>query len=110
MLVLQHRLQLDWFRLLPGEFTSSEMAVAAGGLVHWVFKVEVLDNATRSEAKVLLNNIVELFLGVFAGSIASDVHGHGVGKPNSVGYLHKSSSAETCFDKGFSYPSCGIGA
>jgi len=50
-------IKLLW--LFPGEFTSSEMAIAGCVLVDRVSEVELFHNASRSEIKVVLDNVQE---------------------------------------------------
>lgn len=64
-----HTLKLESLRLLPGEVLVGEVTVFGGLEVDWLGQVELLDNDTRSEVEVGVDDLDELIRGFIRGSV-----------------------------------------
>merc|ERR1712111_141192 len=59
---LETFLIFEGFRLLPVEFRATKMSVARGALENWAVQVQILDNFSWSEIKVLVDNLSQFLL------------------------------------------------
>lgn len=70
--------------LLPGEFLVCEMTILGSTAVDGVGEVQLLDNHTRSEVKVVANNLDQLITALGAGTITLDKYAERLSNTNSV--------------------------
>ena len=86
------------------------MAVLGSLEVDRLGKVELLDNDTRSEIEVLVDDLNELVGGVVRGSIGVDEDGGWLRNTNGVGELDKSTTSELGVDEGLGDPASEVGS
>jgi hypothetical protein len=76
--------------------------------VDWLSQIELLDDDSRAEIKVLVDDGDE-FVGGFLGcAIGIDKDGEGLCYTNSVGELHESATGKFGVDQGLSNPSSDV--
>ena len=86
------------------------MAVLGSLAVDGLVQLEFSDNDTRSEVKVVEDDLDKLLRGLLRGAIRVNVDGEGLGDTNGVGELDKSTSAETSSDERLGDPSAEVGS
>src|SRR5687767_8029143 len=83
-------LELKLLRLLPGEaLVGTEVSVLGSLEVDGLVQVELTDDDTRSEVKVLADDLDELLRGLLRGAVRVDVDGEGLSDTNGVRQLDK---------------------
>ena len=102
------RLQLKLLGLLPGEVGVGEVSVLGRLAVDGLDEVELLDNDTGPEVKVLVDDSDELFRSLVRGSIGLDEYRQRLGHTDSVRELHKGAAGEAGSDERLCDPSCEI--
>lgn len=104
-------LELKLLRLLPGEaLVGTEVSVLGSLEVDGLVQVELTDDDTRSEVKVLADDLDELLRGLLRGAVRVDVDGEGLSDTNGVRQLDKGTSAEASVDQGLGDPSTNVGS
>jgi hypothetical protein len=103
-------LQSKLLGLLPLEILVREMAVLGRLEVDWVGKVELLDDDTRSQVKVVLDYLDEL-VGRFVGcAVCLNEDGKGLGDTDGVGELDKCTTSQFGINKRLSDPPSKVGS
>ena len=74
--------------LLPGEDLTAKVTIGGRLLEDGVLQLEILDNAARSEVKVVLDNLHELLGGLGSSSVVKHSDREGLSNTNSVGHLY----------------------
>ena len=103
------RLELEGLRLLPGELLVSEVTVLGGLEVDGLGQIKLLDNDTRTEVKVVADNLNELVGGLLGSTVGLNEDGQGLSDTNGVGELDKGTTSETSVDQGLSDPTGNVG-
>lgn len=95
--------EVELLRGLPSEVGVVATEVTESGclLVDGSLQVELLDNVTRSEVKVVAHNSANICFGasIFSSAIGVDMDGQRVGQADSVRHLEESSVAKTGGDE-----------
>jgi len=78
--------------------------------VDGVVQVELTNNDTRSEIKVVADDLDELLGVLLRGAVRVDVDGEGLSDTNGVRELDKGTSAKTGSDQGLGDPSADVGS
>jgi len=94
---------------LEVRIVTSKVAVGGGLLVNRTAEVEVLNDGTGAEVKVLLNNGQQLGVGLDTSAVGVDIHRQGLGNTNGVGDLHQAATGELSSDEGLGNPAGSIG-
>lgn len=87
-------LELQLLGLLPGEFLVGEVTVLGCLVVDGVGQVELLDNDTGTEVKVLVDNLNKLLRGLFRCAVGLDKEREGLSDTNGVRELDKSTAGQ----------------
>lgn len=77
-------LELQGLGLFPGEALVAEVAVLGGLVVDGVGEVQLLDNDTRSEVKVVMDDLDQFSAGLVACAIRLDKQRQWLGNTNGV--------------------------
>jgi hypothetical protein len=103
-------LQNQSLRLLPQKVRvfAAEVSKSGGLAVDGAAKLQFLDDHTRSQVKVLLNDLQQLGVALLTSSVGVNEQGHGVSKTNGVGDLHENTVGETGSDEGLGDPPASI--
>jgi hypothetical protein len=78
--------------------------------VDGVVQVELTNNDTRSEIKVVADDLDELLRVLLRGTVRVDIDREGLGDTNGVRELDKGTSAKTGSDQGLGDPSTDVGS
>jgi hypothetical protein len=78
--------------------------------VDGVVQVELTNNDTRSEIKVVADDLDELLRVLLRGAVRVDVDGEGLSDTNGVRELDEGTSAKTGSDQGLGDPSTDVGS
>ena len=93
------------FWSFPGEvlIVSAKVAESSGFLINWSLEIQLLDNATWSEAEIIFDDSNEVLIGhtFLNGAIGVNVDGKWVSKTNSIRNLDQDSVGETIGNKRF---------
>jgi hypothetical protein len=103
-------LELESLGLLPGEALVGEVTVLGGLEVDGLGKVELLDNDTGAEIKVLADDLDELIRRLLRGTVGLDEDGEGLGDTNGVGELDKGTAGKAGVNKGLGDPTADVGS
>ena len=103
-------LQSQFFGLLPWKVVSTEVTVGAGLLKDGVLQMQVLDNHTRPEVEVLLDNLGQLLVGFGGSSVAEDGDRQRFGHTDGVGHLHQAPPAQAGLDETLGHPPGCVGS
>ena len=110
VLVAIRRLELERLGLLPGVVGVTEVTVRGGLEVDWLLEVELLDDDSRSEIPVALDDLDELGIGLLSGSVRVDEDGQWLSDTDGVRELNENSLGETGSDEGLGDPSGSVGS
>ena len=86
------------------------MAVLGGLKVDWLGQIQLLDDHTRSEVEVGVDDVDELIGGAVGGAVRVDEDGEGFGNTDSVGELHEGAAAKLRVYEGFGDPAGKVGS
>ena len=89
-------------------FSSAEVPVLCSLGELWLSEVEILDNLTRTEVEVLVDNGEDFLVGLLAGAVSVDSERQWFGNADGVRDLDEDTSAEAGLDEGLGHPSCGV--
>lgn len=103
------RLELEGLRLLPGELLVGEVTVLGGLEVDGLGQIELLDNDTGTEVKVVADDLDELLGGLLGSTVGLNEDGEGLSDTNGVGELDKGTTSKTSVDQGLSDPAGNVG-
>ena len=103
-------LEVEGLWLLPGEALVGEVTVLGGLEVDRLGEVEVLDDDTRTEVKVLSDDVDELIGSLARGAVGLDKDGEGLGNTDGVGKLDEGTAGELRVDDGLGDPSGDVGS
>lgn len=104
-------LELELLGLFPGEaLVGAEVAVLGGLQVDRAVQAELADNDTRSQVKVLADDLDELIRGLGGGAVGLDEDGEGLGDTNSVRELDKGSTGKAGVDQRLGDPAGDVGS
>ena len=78
------KLELELLGLLPGEVLVGEVAILGGCVVDGVGEVQLLDNDTRAEVKVLVDDLNKLLRGLVRGAVCLNEEGQRLSYTNGV--------------------------
>jgi len=106
MLIKHHSIELKvHFWGFPGEVfvCSTEVAESSRFLVNWSLEVQLLDDATWSEAEIIFGDSNEIIVRhtFLNGTIRVDMDGKWISKTNSIRNLDQNSVGESIGNKGF---------
>lgn len=87
-------LHLQLFSLFPAELWAAEMAVSGCSLIDWLLEVQISDNDSRSEVKVLLDDPQNLAVWAHTGAVTAHKDGQGLRHSDSIGHLNKHPAAK----------------
>jgi len=102
-------LELELLGLLPRVGRVTEVTVRGGLEVDWLLEVELLDDDSRSEIPVALDDLDELGIGLLSGSVRVDEDGQWLSDTDGVRELNENSLGETGSDEGLGDPSGSVG-
>jgi hypothetical protein len=92
-------LELELLGLLPGEVLVGEVAVLGGCVVDRVGEVQLLDNDTRTEVKVLVDNLNKLLGGLVRGAVCLNEEGQRLSYTDGVGKLDQCAASQLGVDE-----------
>jgi hypothetical protein len=104
----QTSLELEGLGLLPGEVLVGEVTVLGSLEVDGLCKVQLLDNDTRTEVKVVPDDLDELVGALVGGTVGLDEDGEGLGDTNGVGELDKGTASELSVDERLGNPTSDV--
>lgn len=84
------------------------MAVLGSLEVDGFGKVQLLDNDTRTEVKVVTDDLDELVRALLGGTVGLNEDGQGLGDTNGVGELDKGTASELGVDKRLGNPTSDV--
>jgi len=93
------RLELECLGLLPGEVGVAEVTVLGGGAVDGLDQVELLDNDTGAQVKVVGDDLDKLVGALVGSAVTLDEDGQWLGDTNGVGQLDQGSAGELGVDE-----------
>jgi hypothetical protein len=102
------RLELELLGLLPRVGRVTEVTVRGGLEVLGLLEVELLNDESGAEVKVLADDLHELGVGLLAGAVGVDEDGEGLGDTDGVRELDEGTAGETGGDEGLGDPSGGV--
>jgi hypothetical protein len=79
------------------------VTVGSGLEVLGPLEAELLDNDTRTEIPIVLDDLDELGIGLLASAVGVDVDGEGLGNTDGVGELNENAASKASGDEGFGY-------
>jgi len=103
-------LELELSGDLPGVLLVGEVSVRSSLKVDGTSKVKILDNDTRTEIKVVTDNLDELSRGLVRGTVSVNKDGKGLGNTNGVGELNKGTLGKTSSNEGLGDPTGSVGS
>ena len=93
-------LELELLGLLPGEaLVGTEVTVLGGLEVDGAVEVQLADNDTGTQVKVLADDLDQLIGGLAGGAVGIDIDGQGLGNTNGVGELNKGTTGKAGVDQ-----------
>jgi hypothetical protein len=101
-------LELEGLGLLPGKVLVGEVTVLGSLEVDGLGKVQLLDNDTRTEVKVVANDLDKLVGALLGGTVGLDEDGEGLSDTNGVGELDKGTASELSADKRLGNPTSDV--
>jgi hypothetical protein len=102
-------LQLKLLRLLPREVLVSEVTVLGGLVVDGVGEVKFLDNDTRPEVKVLVNDLDKLLRALVGGTVGLNEKRERLRHTDGVRKLDKCPACQSSGNQGLGNPAPEIG-
>lgn len=104
------RLELEGLGLLPGEFLVGEVTVLGGLEVDGLGQIQLLDNDTGTEVKVVTDDLDELIGGLGGGAVGLDEDGQRLSNTNGVGELDEGTAGKASVDEGLGDPTSNVGS
>ena len=86
------------------------MAVLSSLKVDGLGQVKLTDDDTRTEVKVVADDLNELLRGLLRGAVGVDVERQGLGNTNSVGELDKGTASKSGGDERLGNPAANVGS
>lgn len=103
------RLELESLWLLPAEVLIGEVAILGSLEVDRLGEIELLDNNTRAQVEVLVDDLDKLVRSLFGRAVGIDINGEWLRYANGVGKLDQSTANELGVDEGLGDPSSKVG-
>lgn len=82
--LLYFYLELEGLWLLPAEFLAGEVTVLSSLEVDWLGQIKLLDNDTRSQVKVGVDNLNKLIRGLVGCTVCVDEDRKWLGNTDGV--------------------------
>jgi hypothetical protein len=101
-------LPLEKLGLLPGEVLVGEVAVLGSLEVDGLGKVQLAHNDTRTEVKVVLDDLDELVRGLAGGAVCLDEDGEGLSDTDGVRQLDEGAASKLGVDEGLGNPASDV--
>jgi hypothetical protein len=97
---------------LPREIgiVASKVTVVGGLLVDWTTQVELADDCSGAQVKVLVDQREKLVVALLASAVGVDVHRQWLGHTDGVRHLHQDAVDQTGSDQRLGDPARSIGA
>ena len=92
-------LELELLGLLPGEILVGEVTVLGGCVVDGVGEVQLLDDDTGTEIKVLVDDLNKLLRGLVRGAVCLNEEGQRLSYTNGVGKLDQCAASQLGVDE-----------
>ena len=107
---MRHSLELELLRLLPGEaLVRAKVAVFGSLEVDGLSEVELLDNDTGPQVKVVTDDLDKLIRRLLRGAVGVDVDGKRFGNADRVGQLDERAASKTRSHNRLCNPAADIG-
>lgn len=103
-------LELELLGLLPGERLVGEVTVLGGCVVDGVDEVQLLDNDTRAEVKVLVDDLDELLGGLVRGAVGLNEEGQRLSNTDGVRKLDQRTASQLGVDERLGDPAGKVGS
>jgi hypothetical protein len=98
-------LELELLGLLPGEALVGTKVTVLGSLeVDGAIQVELADNDTGAQVKVLVNDLDKFVGALLRGAVGVDVDGERLSNTNGVGELDQGTAGKASSDQGLGDP------
>lgn len=89
------RLKFELTRLLPRKDVATKVTVRCSFLVNWLGQIQLLNNHTRTQVKIVFDDLQQLRVGALSGAISVDKDGQWLSHTNGVGELIMTPSIST---------------
>ena len=104
-------LELELLGLLPGEaLVCTEVAVLGSLEVDGAVKVQLTDNDTGTEVKILVDDGNELIGALLRSAVSVDMDRQRLSNTDGVGELDESTASKTGVDQGLGNPAGNVGS
>jgi hypothetical protein len=94
--------------LIPGEFFTTKVTIGSSLLVDGLEEIQFLDDDTRTQVKVLLDNIEDFRFRAGGGTVGIDKDRERFGHTDSIRELDEGTTAELGVDQRLGDPASGI--
>jgi len=102
-------LQSKLLRLLPSKALIRKMAILSRPIINRIREIQLLDNDTRSQVKVLVNNLDEFLRRLVRGAVGLDEDGEGLCDANGVRELDEGAAGKAGLDERLGDPAGEVG-
>lgn len=102
-------LELELLGLLPGELLTAKVTVSSGLLIDGTEQIELLDDDTGTEVKVLTDDLDKLLIGSGTSAVGIDEDGEGLGNTDGVRELDQAAASELGGNERLGDPAGGVG-
>jgi hypothetical protein len=103
-------LKLEFLGVFPSEFITTKVTVSGSLLVDGLEKIKLLYNDTRTEVKVVSDDLDKFGLRLVGGAIGINKDGKRLSNTNGIRELDKSTTSELGVDQRLGNPTSSVGS
>jgi hypothetical protein len=103
-------LELEFLGVFPSELITTKVTVGSSLLVDGLEEVKFLDNDTRTEIKVISDDLDKFSLSLIGGTVGINENGKRLSNTNSIRKLDKSTTSELGVDQRLGDPTSSVGS
>jgi hypothetical protein len=103
-------LKLEFLGVFPSELITTKVTVGSSLLVDGLEEVKFLDNDTRTEIKVISDDLDKFSLSLIGGTVGINENGKRLSNTNSIRKLDKSTTSELGVDQRLGDPTSSVGS
>jgi hypothetical protein len=103
-------LKLEFLGVFPSELITAKVTISSSLLIDGLEKIKFLYNDTRTEVKVVSDDLDKFGLSLVGGAISINKDGKRLSNTNGIRELDKSTTSELGFDQRLGDPTSSVGS